>query len=106
MTDHPATEKRWGLAVYLRGSDDPAFVPQESRDAAIESVAFVATTWLRFPPEARPASCWLVARDCTVTIMSEQGVANLPAKRPLAVFDPREVQAVQVVAIEHEAWKE
>lgn len=105
MSDAPATIRVWYLAVYLRNNPDPVMVLQASRAAALAAVAYVAMTWLRFPPEARPASCWLVTHAGVETVVSEGGVENATKHEVLAVFDPREVAAVHVVPHDAEAWK-
>ena len=105
MSDAP--DRRWYVLVFLRGNADPACVPQVSREAATASVLYVASTWLKFPPEARPASCWIIAHSGVVTRVDEAGVANVPQVEPLAVFDPREVVGVQVGShAVAEPWKE
>lgn len=104
-TDTPATVRVWYVAVYLRNNADPVLVPQESKDAALASVGYVALTWLRFPPEARPASCWLVTRAGVETVVNDEGVANATKHEILAVFDPREIAAVRAFPHDVEAWK-
>lgn len=94
------------LLVYLRGSTRPLCIPQESEAAAQRSIAFVAATWLRFPPEARPASCWLVAKTATAPVLTDAGVGEAVTQNLLAAVDPREIQALQVVALkEKEGWE-
>ena len=105
MSDAPDTVRVWYLAVYLRNSPAPVFVAQASREDAMRSVAYVALTWLRFPPEARPASCWLPARSGVETVVNDAGVENATKHERVAVFDPREIAAVQVVPHDVEAWK-
>ena len=105
MSDAPDTVRVWYLAVYLRNNPDPVMVAQESREAAFRTVAYVALTWLRFPREARPASCWLATRSGVETRVNEGGVENATTHAPVAVFDPREIAAVHVVPHDVEAWK-
>lgn len=106
MSEHTTKTRLWYVAVYLRNVDTPALVPQESRDDAARTVAYVASTWLKFPPEARPASCWILARSGVVTRVDEAGVENATDVLPLAVFDPREVAGVQVIARDVDPWQE
>ena len=97
---------RWYVAVYLRNVDTPALVLMTSRDAAVASIAYVASTWLCFPPEARPAACWIVADTKVETTVGPEGVGAQPVSKALAVFDPREIAGLQVVALDVEPWKE
>ena len=106
MSEPAAKTRLWYVAVYLRNVDTPAMVPQASREDAARTVTYVAANWLKFPPEARPASCWIVARSGVVTRVDEAGVENATKVDPLAVFDPREVSGVQVVARDVDPWQE
>lgn len=106
MTESAAPVRRWYVAVYIRNADTPALVPYDSREAAVASIAYVASTWLCFPPEARPAACWIVADTKVETTVGPEGVGAQPVSKALAVFDPREIAGLQVVALDVEPWKE
>jgi len=87
---------RWHVLVYLRGAEDPMVLDYASREAATEAVGYVTMTWLRFPPEARPASCWVVQNARVETTIDPTGVGEKPVTTAYAAIDPREIQAVQV----------
>ena len=106
MSEPAAKTRLWYVAVYLRNVDTPALVLMTSRDAAVASIAYVASTWLRFPPEARPASCWIVADTQVETTVGPEGVGAQSVSRALAVFDPREIAGLQLVSRQVEAWRE
>lgn len=84
------------LRIYLAGREQPVTIPQASIGLARASVAYAAMTWLRFPRECRPASCWVVARDSVEPVVTAEGVDESRTSDVIAVIDPREVQAVTV----------
>lgn len=92
------------LLVYLRCNPDPAVVSMASLDAARETAAFAAVTWLRKCAPDR-AGVWLVTHQSGQIVLGEQGVDVKPHHDVIAAFDPREVVAVQVLSREVEAWK-
>lgn len=96
MSDGPTI--RYAVLVYLRGAEDPIIIPRVSRRDAVQTIGYVAHTWLRLPPEARPASCWIVTHEHAVTEVTEAGVGERPEVELLAAIDPREIQAVQLHA--------
>lgn len=93
------------LIVSLRGQDTPYRVTMASRAAALASVAFAATNWLRKAPADR-AGCWLLTIEGTVTHMDERGVSVDSVNVPVAAFDPRELVGVLAVHRTVEPWKE
>lgn len=87
----------WYVEVRLRGSDDPIWIVQSSQECAYQTIAYVASTWLRLPPEARPASCWCPSPVREHVTIGAEGVAAEQVDLPVAAIDPREIAAVTVV---------
>lgn len=105
MSDAATKSVRHYVAVYFRGHESAAWVPMESREAALAAVAFVAINYLRKHPQDR-AGVWCPTRSEPQIVVNENGVADGRSVAILAAFDPREITGVQPVAREVEPWSD